>query len=329
MKPILLAIIDHLRSLEHVSNGATYDESSLDELKETLNNDKKNDNELNQNIKIEIIDNESNLNDNKSDKMEIDESKSIDETDDKPRRSSRRMQGQSLCNVKLENNKELARLQVYSPGHKMPGLSSGSEEKKNEEDKKLINNLPHCVQCGDTNCHISNQLIACSTCKNNFHIKCLIPPLNELPKSNWNCPRCIAYLVETQPQSYDKSFGFHQSKRTYSLTEFGEIADQFKSTYFNMPCHSVPLELTEKEFWRIVSSYEDDVAVEYGADLHTAHFGSGFPTHKNTKLLPTDLEYLDHKWNLNNLPVLDGSVFKYINTNISGMIVPWYVFLIF
>lgn len=67
---------------------------------------------------------------------------------------------------------------------------------------------------------------------------------------------------------------------------------------------------------------EDSVAVEYGADLHCTIY-SGFPTIKNPKLLPTDMEYVKHPWNLNNLPVLEGSVFKYINTNISGMIIPW------
>lgn len=97
-----------------------------------------------------------------------------------------------------------------------------------------------------------------------------------------------------------------------------------------MPCHAVPLELAEKEFWRLISSYDeqDAVTVEYGADLHTNDFGSGFPTHRNPKLLAADLDYVDHAWNLNNLPVLEGSVFKYINTNISGMVII-VVFLIF
>lgn len=40
----------------------------------------------------------------------------------------------------------------------------------------------------------------------------------------------------------------------------------------------VPTNLVEKEFWRIVSSIDEDVTVEYGADLHTMDHGSGFPT---------------------------------------------------
>lgn len=39
----------------------------------------------------------------------------------------------------------------------------------------------------------------------------------------------------------------------------------------------VPTELVEKEFWRLVSSIEEDVTVEYGADIHSKEFGSGFP----------------------------------------------------
>lgn len=39
----------------------------------------------------------------------------------------------------------------------------------------------------------------------------------------------------------------------------------------------VPSELVEKEFWRLVSSIEEDVTVEYGADIDSQEFGSGFP----------------------------------------------------
>lgn len=42
------------------------------------------------------------------------------------------------------------------------------------------------------------------------------------------------------------------------------------------------MHVVEKEFWRLVSSLEDDVFVEYGADLHSADHGSGFPMRENT-----------------------------------------------
>ena len=259
------------------SIGATYDENSLDELKDNYLN-KTNHQKLDQETKVEEkeIKNEDkqsehqsqNLN-GESNKMEIGDVK-YDNRSLPRRTSSRRLQGQSLCSIKLQNNKELARLQVFGPGPKMPGFSSNDDDDVSTDSSNNRNSnskLPYCVQCGDSSFQF--QLVTCSTCKNNFHFKCLIPPLNEMPKNAWNCPRCICINLQNQPQSYVQEFGFAQSPRTYSLTEFGEMADKFKSDYFNLPCQAVPLELIEKEFWRLISSMneEDAVAVEYGADL--------------------------------------------------------------
>lgn len=47
--------------------------------------------------------------------------------------------------------------------------------------------------------------------------------------------------------------------------------------------------------------------------------GSGFPTKDSMNLFPGDQEYAYSGWNLNNLPVLEGSVLGYINADISGM----------
>ena len=34
-----------------------------------------------------------------------------------------------------------------------------------------------------------------------------------------------------------EAFGFEQAVREYTLQSFGEMADHFKSDYFNMPVH--------------------------------------------------------------------------------------------
>lgn len=102
------------------------------------------------------------------------------------------------------------------------------------------------------------------------------------------------------------------------------MADQFKSDYFNMPVHvcksqtarwnmfifswsclllrcttfvtciiypqMVPTELVEKEFWRLVSSIEEDVIVEYGADISSKEVGSGFPVRDGKRRLLGDEE---------------------------------------
>ena len=52
----------------------------------------------------------------------------------------------------------------------------------------------------------------------------------------------------------------------------------------------VPTELVEREFWRLVSSIEEDVTVEYGADIHSKEFGSGFPMNTGLRLLTSEEE---------------------------------------
>ncbi|XP_030240080.1 lysine-specific demethylase lid [Drosophila navojoa] len=174
-------------------------------------------------------------------------------------------------------------------------------------------------------CHICNRgdveesMLLCDGCDDSYHTFCLLPPLSSIPKGEWLCPRCVVEEV-SKPQ---EAFGFEQAEREYTLQQFGQMADQFKQEYFRKPVHLVPTEQVEREFWRIVSSIDEDVTVEYGADLHTMDHGSGFPTKSSHYLLPGDQEYAESSWNLNNLPLLEDSILGHINADISGMNAPW------
>ncbi|XP_017023940.1 lysine-specific demethylase 5 [Drosophila kikkawai] len=174
-------------------------------------------------------------------------------------------------------------------------------------------------------CHICNRgdveesMLLCDGCDDSYHTFCLLPPLTSIPKGEWLCPRCVVEEV-SKPQ---EAFGFEQAEREYTLQQFGQMADQFKQEYFRKPVHLVPTEMVEREFWRIVSSIDEDVTVEYGADLHTMDHGSGFPTKSSLYLLPGDQEYAESSWNLNNLPLLEDSILGHINADISGMNAPW------
>lgn len=117
---------------------------------------------------------------------------------------------------------------------------------------------------------------------------------------------------------YTNEFGFAESRCKYTLNEFGEVADKFKRDYFGRELEDISCDLAEKEFWRLVTNLDDQCVVEYGADLHTNLVGSGFASRRNEQ--NQSPEYIDHPWNLNQLPLLEGSLFKYVNSNINGMI---------
>ncbi|KAL1020992.1 hypothetical protein UPYG_G00007360 [Umbra pygmaea] len=182
-----------------------------------------------------------------------------------------------------------------------------------------------CRMCGRGD--EDEKLLLCDGCDDNYHTFCLLPPLTEPPKGNWRCPKCVAEECKRPAEA----FGFEQATREYTLQSFGEMADTFKSDYFNMPVHMVPTELVEREFWRLVSSIEEDVTVEYGADIHSKEFGSGFPMNNGKKSLSKEeADYARSGWNLNVMPVLEQSLLCHINADISGMKVPWlYVGMVF
>uniref|UniRef100_A0A8C0R1T6 Lysine-specific demethylase 5B n=1 Tax=Canis lupus dingo TaxID=286419 RepID=A0A8C0R1T6_CANLU len=199
-------------------------------------------------------------------------------------------------------------------------IIESEKEKPKSRSKKTTNavDLYVCLLCGSGN--DEDRLLLCDGCDDSYHTFCLIPPLHDVPKGDWRCPKCLAQEC-SKPQ---EAFGFEQAARDYTLRTFGEMADAFKSDYFNMPVHMVPTELVEKEFWRLVSTIEEDVTVEYGADIASKEFGSGFPVRDGKiKLSPEEEEYLDSGWNLNNMPVMEQSVLAHITADICGMKLPW------
>lgn len=43
-------------------------------------------------------------------------------------------------------------------------------------------------------CGLTGELLCCDYCKYVYHLKCLNPPLEEIPKDLWACPECQASM---------------------------------------------------------------------------------------------------------------------------------------
>lgn len=184
----------------------------------------------------------------------------------------------------------------------------------------VLETIDNCKVClKDDN---ESRLLLCDVCDDSYHTHCLIPPLLSVPKGDWCCPKCLAKECNQKIDAY----GFEQARKEYTLQTFGEMADTFKSEYFTKPAHMIPTELVEREFWRLVSSLEEDLSVQYGADIHVLDQGSGFPRLSDSSkhpLSPDEMVYAKSGWNLNNLPVSKQSLLSCMSGDISGMKVPW------
>ena len=94
----------------------------------------------------------------------------------------------------------------------------------------------------------------------------------------------------------------------------------------------------ERDYWDIVEM-QKEVAVEYGNDVDTQVFGSGFPLSERGRSingtinvekmgLPepaygTEDYYKETYWNLNNIPCAPDSVLRHVKVGINGINVPW------
>lgn len=74
------------------------------------------------------------------------------------------------------------------------------------------------------------------------------------------------------------------------------------------------------------SDEKERVSVEYGADLSSSQFGSGFPTRKIHNWLDADFEYETNLFNLNNIHNSPNSLLRVVENKkdkISGITLPW------
>lgn len=166
-------------------------------------------------------------------------------------------------------------------------------------------------------CQIENNSpqMSCNGCDQVYHQDCIELPARRT--SEWYCPACLVGTGD---------FGFEEGG-VYSLRQFQEKANSFLCSFFNksttdpsrVKAPTISPEKVEREFWRLVGSPDEEIVVEYGADIHSITHGSGFHTIEQS---PDD-PYAYDFWNLNIMPFHPDSLFKHIKADISGMTIPW------
>jgi [histone H3]-trimethyl-L-lysine4 demethylase len=116
-----------------------------------------------------------------------------------------------------------------------------------------------------------------------FHIYCLDPPLQSIPKGQWYCHTCLF--------GTGQDFGFDEGEE-HSLASFQARDIEFRRRWFeshppldstNKCDDDAPFNIignirvsefdVEKEFWRLVQSPYETVEIEYGADVHSTTHG--------------------------------------------------------
>lgn len=55
-----------------------------------------------------------------------------------------------------------------------------------------------CLLCGSGS--DEDRLLLCDGCDDSYHTFCLVPPLHDVPKGDWRCPKCLAQVRPGGPR---------------------------------------------------------------------------------------------------------------------------------
>ena len=169
-----------------------------------------------------------------------------------------------------------------------------------------------------------------------------------VPPKQWR-PHCLVNLDNTkkfatkkqQIETLQEGQGFDEGK-DYTIREYKEMADKFYSEWcareYGTSDMKLSAEMIVKEYWDMVETGTKRAVVEYGNDIDTLKYTSGFDyrpsgasgVEADVSTMFTKDYYVRTGWNLNNLPFCDKSVLKYLDTPINGVNVPWlYIGMLF
>lgn len=126
----------------------------------------------------------------------------------------------------------------------------------------------------------------------------------------------------------------------YTAATYKDMADAFYESWtrdnYTAQDRKLPTEEElEKKYWDVVETSASQVTVDYGNDIDSTIYGSGFLTGGSRVQMAKYIRnpdfgdpeyYRQSTWNLNNVPSAPGSVLTYVKTPINGINVPWLYF---
>lgn len=167
-----------------------------------------------------------------------------------------------------------------------------------------------------------------------------------IPPAGWNPPPNEGYFNKvkhfmTKRQElklFKEGTGFSEG-RLFAFDEYKSKAQAFSEEWRRRYAKEPTFEDLERDYWRIIETCTEDVVVDYGNDVDTLMFGSGFPRAPNHKdkngtvnvdsmgssnpCLEDDDYYERCGWNLNNLPFWPGSVLRDLRAPVNGVNGTW------
>jgi len=122
----------------------------------------------------------------------------------------------------------------------------------------------------------------------------------------------------------------------YGASSYKRMADEFRTNWMNShyqeSMEKGSRHALEIDYWRLIKGASgEDVQVEYGNDLSTEEYGSGFPLRRetdpplgaSTAPFGSDEYYRTCGWNLNNISAWPGSQIRHLTHPIDGINRPW------
>jgi hypothetical protein len=166
-----------------------------------------------------------------------------------------------------------------------------------------------------------------------------------IPPHGWNPPFMVDFENSIQFKTKHQKInelqqgqGFDDGEM-YNVRSYRQMAETFKQHWINEnydgELTSVSLNSLTQDYWDLVETNKKEITIDYGNDIDSLTYQSGFPRCDDKSLMDKYSQHVDFSdpeyyrlcpWNLNNIPSAPGSLLRILEVPITGINVPWLYF---